>query len=177
MDLRLRRVTALGDRFGDAVTQVLIEQAKSHRLQRPGRGRNLGEDVDAVLVGLDHPLEAAYLTLDAAQPLEIVVFVLGIPVHGALPPRTCLPRPVTIPRHRILMRRNATAIAAGRVTLSRASVDQLPPASAVPSTLSSASTPLGSGRHRPSDSTRYAGACDRLGPQLRHHPSIQSARR
>src|SRR3954447_13186279 len=64
-------------RVDDTVGQVLIEQPQSHRLQRLRHRRDLGEDVDAVLLVLDHPLQAAGLPLDAAQPLEVVVLALG----------------------------------------------------------------------------------------------------
>src|SRR5215467_10505521 len=84
-DLGFRRVSALGYGVGDAVIQVFIEQAESHRLQRPRHRRDLGEDVDAVLVALDHALEPADLPLDAAQSREVAVFVLGVPVHGTPP--------------------------------------------------------------------------------------------
>ena len=57
----------------DAVRQVLVEQPERHRLQRLGHRGDLGEDVDAVLLLLDHPLQAADLALDAAQALEVVV--------------------------------------------------------------------------------------------------------
>src|SRR6266540_3716374 len=50
----------------DAAAQVLAEQLHRERLQRPGGGGDLGEDVDAVLVLLDHPLQPADLALDAA---------------------------------------------------------------------------------------------------------------
>ena len=41
---------------GDAVAKVLFEQAKCHRLQRSGGSGDLGQNVDAVLVVLDHAL-------------------------------------------------------------------------------------------------------------------------
>ena len=71
---------APGDGVGDAVPQVLVEQGDGHALERLGRRGDLGEDVDAVGVLVDHPLEAAHLALDAAQPLEDVV--LGVVVAG-----------------------------------------------------------------------------------------------
>jgi methyltransferase family protein len=67
-------------------------------------------------------------------------------------------------------RRNAAAIRAGRITLTRASVDQLPPPSVVPSTPSSPSTPSGSGPHRPSDWGSYAGG-SHLADASPSHPS------
>src|SRR6266700_2887215 len=55
------------------------------RLQRPGRRRNLGQDVDAVHVFLNHLLQAANLALDAAQPQEVSLLVRGVSVHADLP--------------------------------------------------------------------------------------------
>ena len=59
--------------------EVIVEEAEGDALQRPGRGAHLGEHVDAVLIVLDHPLQAADLTLDAPQALEIGVLVGGVP--------------------------------------------------------------------------------------------------
>ena len=57
----------------DAVRHVLVEQAEGDRLERLRHRGDLGEDVDAVLLLLDHPLQPAGLALDPAQPLEVVV--------------------------------------------------------------------------------------------------------
>src|SRR5262249_40432889 len=62
----------------------LFKQADRDRLQSFGRGCHLGEDVNAVLIFLDHPLQAAHLAFDPAQPLQIVVLVLGVSGHAAL---------------------------------------------------------------------------------------------
>ena len=43
---------------------------------------NLGEDVDAVLVFIDHAGDAADLPFDAAQALEVRLFVGGVTVLG-----------------------------------------------------------------------------------------------
>ena len=69
---------ALARGVDDAVGQVLVEQAERDGLERLGHRGDLGEDVDAVLLLLDHPLQAAGLALDPAQPLEVVV--LGVEV-------------------------------------------------------------------------------------------------
>jgi hypothetical protein len=45
---------------------VFLQQRQGERLQRLGRGGDLGQHVDAVLVVLDHPLQAPDLSLDAA---------------------------------------------------------------------------------------------------------------
>src|SRR5262245_53679499 len=69
------------------MAQVLIEQAQGDRLQRPCRRGDLGEDVDAVFVLLDPPLQPADLALDPAQPAEVVIFVLAVTLHAALRPQ------------------------------------------------------------------------------------------
>ena len=63
-------VVAGGDGAGHAVPEVVVEQAEGDALQRPRRGAHLGENVDAVLVVLDHPLQPADLTLDAPKRLR-----------------------------------------------------------------------------------------------------------
>src|SRR6185437_5895198 len=80
VELGLRVVAALGDGTRDAVTQVLVEQIQDDRTQGAVDGADLGEDIDAVLVLLDHPGDAAHLALDAPQPLGVVVLLLRIPV-------------------------------------------------------------------------------------------------
>src|SRR4029079_14211727 len=51
---------------------------------------DLGQDVDAVLLLVDHPLQATGLPLDPAQPLEDVVLVAEVARvshEGTIPPR------------------------------------------------------------------------------------------
>src|SRR4051794_2517750 len=67
-------------RLDDAVAEVLLEQPQRDGLQCLGHRRDLGEDVDAVLLVLDHPLQAAGLALDAAQPLEVLVLAVDVAV-------------------------------------------------------------------------------------------------
>lgn len=62
------------------MTEVLVEQPESDRLERLGRGGDLGEDVDAVGLVLDHPLQPAHLTFDALEALEIGLLVLVVEV-------------------------------------------------------------------------------------------------
>jgi hypothetical protein len=74
-------VAAFGHGLRNAVTYMFFEKANGNRLQRPGHGRDLGEDIDAVVVLGDHALQAAYLPLHAAQSFYVAVLVVGIPMH------------------------------------------------------------------------------------------------
>src|SRR5665647_1353309 len=71
VDLVVGDVTSDAYRIFDAGTEVVVEERESERLERLGDCRDLGEDVDAVLVVVDHLLQAADLALDAAQPVEV----------------------------------------------------------------------------------------------------------
>ena len=51
-------------------------------MERLGDRGNLGEDVDAVLVFVDHAGDAADLPFDAAQALEVRLLVGGVTVLG-----------------------------------------------------------------------------------------------
>ncbi len=82
LDLGLRVRPALLDGLGHAVAEMVLQQPDSDRLQRTGRCRYLGQHVDAVGVILDHPLQAADLALDTAQPLEVGILILGVSVHA-----------------------------------------------------------------------------------------------
>jgi len=73
--------SALLDGLGDAVPEMIFQQAECDRLQRPGHRGDLGEDLDAVDVLFHHALEAADLALDPPQALEVGVLVLGISAH------------------------------------------------------------------------------------------------
>ena len=87
----VRSRVAAGRRARDAVLQVLVEQVQADTLQRLADGCDLGEDVDAVGVLVDHPLQATDLALDAAQPGEDLLLVVGVSgcrVHAiTVPPR------------------------------------------------------------------------------------------
>src|SRR5215469_5719399 len=73
----------------DILTQVAAAtkalQPDRDRLQGLGGGCHLGQDVDAVVVLVDHPLQPAHLTLDPPQPLQVVVLPVRVPVRHATP--------------------------------------------------------------------------------------------
>src|ERR671913_1534780 len=54
----------------DAVLYVVLEQDGADLLQRRDDAGDLGQDVDAVVLLVDHPLHTAHLTLD---PLKAVL--------------------------------------------------------------------------------------------------------
>src|SRR5438874_437652 len=81
-DLGVRRLAAAGEGVGDAMREVLVEQLDGDRLERLGHGRDLVEDVDAVLVLVDHPLQAAHLAFDTTQPLVDRFLVVGVAGHA-----------------------------------------------------------------------------------------------
>src|SRR5680860_598491 len=70
-------------RVDHAVAHVLLEQAQCHGLQRLRHRRDLGEDVDAVLLVVHHPLQPTRLALDPAQALEVVVLAVDVAVARA----------------------------------------------------------------------------------------------
>src|SRR4051794_12854012 len=79
-DLLVRFATAGSGRLDDAMAEVLLEQAERDRLQGLRHRRDLGEDVDAVLLVLDHPLQSPGLALDAAESLEVLVLAVDVAV-------------------------------------------------------------------------------------------------
>src|SRR5207244_5755368 len=79
---RVRLVTR-SERTGDAVAHVAVEDLERERFERGVGRRDLREDVDAVAVVVDHPLDAADLALDAVQALDERLLVLRVSVaHG-----------------------------------------------------------------------------------------------
>src|SRR5687768_1447549 len=75
------RVAALDHGLGDAVADVAVEQPRRHRLEGAAHRRDLGEDVDAVPVVLDHGGDALGLALDAPEALEQIVLGKGVAGH------------------------------------------------------------------------------------------------
>ena len=65
----------------DAVAHVVLQQAQAHGLEGLGGGGDLGQDVNAVHVLLDHPRDTADLALHAPQALEVVVLGSGVASH------------------------------------------------------------------------------------------------
>src|SRR6185312_7776932 len=58
------------ERSRDAVVHMVVEDLERDALERRRGGRDLREDVDAVALVLDHPLDAAHLPFDAVEPLD-----------------------------------------------------------------------------------------------------------
>src|SRR5581483_2802346 len=54
-----------------AILQMVSHQGAAHRAQRLLHGGNLHQDIGAVSIFADQALQAAYLTFNAAQPLQI----------------------------------------------------------------------------------------------------------
>src|SRR6266576_5056072 len=68
-----------GKRVRDAVVHVVVEHLEREALEGGVHRPDLREDVDAVAVVLDHPLDTAYLPFDSVQALRqrrLVVSVL-----------------------------------------------------------------------------------------------------
>jgi hypothetical protein len=76
----LGQLLAVGGGGGtdDAVARVLAEQGQGDLVERRLGRRDLGEDVDAVALLLDHPLQAADLARDPPQPVLDLVLVVDV---------------------------------------------------------------------------------------------------
>ncbi len=84
LELDFGDLTALPGGISHTVHQVLGQQPQRDRLQRLGRRRDLGQHVDAVGVGLHHPLQTPYLALDPTQPGEQTVLAVDVTHHVGL---------------------------------------------------------------------------------------------
>ena len=62
---------------------VVVGQAQADALKGLGGRGDLGKHVDAVRVFLDHPLQASHLALDAPEPLEMILLVVGVSGHDS----------------------------------------------------------------------------------------------
>ena len=60
------------------MTDVIVEHLQAHALERRHCRSDLGQDVDAVPVLLDHPLDPTHLPLDAPQPLADRLLVVAV---------------------------------------------------------------------------------------------------
>lgn len=70
-DLLVGVCPTTGDSLGNAMLQVLVQQPQRDRLQPSRRRRDLRQDVDAVLVLVDHPSQSPDLPLDARQTPKV----------------------------------------------------------------------------------------------------------
>ena len=76
------RGVARGEGVGDAVVHVAVEDPEREALERGVDRGDLRQDVDAVAVVLQHPLDPAYLALDPMEPADERVLVGGVAVLG-----------------------------------------------------------------------------------------------
>ena len=71
-------LAVFGARAHDAAADVVLEDEEACCAQGGDDCRDLGEDIDAVLVVLNHPADAADLALDPAQAGEDLGLVVGV---------------------------------------------------------------------------------------------------
>jgi hypothetical protein len=90
-DLLGTALAVLGNGLRHAVAEVVFQEPERDRLQCPGDRRDLRENVNAVLILVNHPLQAAHLPFDAAQSPEVPDLVTGVAVQLAL--RSSWPTP------------------------------------------------------------------------------------
>lgn len=64
------------------VVSVVVEQSQGDLVKRGVDCGQLGQDVDAVAIVLDHALDAADLSLDPAQALEELVLARRVAARG-----------------------------------------------------------------------------------------------
>ena len=62
------------------MVHVVVEDLERQALERGVHRGDLRQDVDAVAILLDHPLDAAHLSLDPVQSADERVLALGVPV-------------------------------------------------------------------------------------------------
>ena len=63
---------------------MVLEHQKGQGVERGTQGRGLLQDVDAVLVALDHARDAAHLALDAREPAQQLGAILAVAVAEAV---------------------------------------------------------------------------------------------
>src|SRR6476646_1313501 len=83
LGLRSLRVTG-AHRIAYAVVDVAVQHPQPDLLERRRDGADLVEDVDAVALLLDHPLDPAHLALDPVQPLfeRVLLPAVSLPQTG-----------------------------------------------------------------------------------------------
>jgi hypothetical protein len=62
----------------EAVTDMAVQQSESDLVQRCSDCIDLGHDVDAVAIFLDHPCDASDLTLDPGETRQEFLFRCGV---------------------------------------------------------------------------------------------------
>ena len=58
----------------DTVAEVFVYEPDAHALKGFGDRADLGQDVEAVRIFPNHPLESSDLAFDAAESIEVVIF-------------------------------------------------------------------------------------------------------
>src|SRR4029078_9614292 len=71
-----------GERIRHAVVHMVVQHPERQALERGVHRCDLGEDVDAITVLLDHPLDSPHLTFDAMEPLHQRLLVVTV-LHRA----------------------------------------------------------------------------------------------
>src|SRR5579864_6962803 len=74
------------DRLGHTVLGVVGEQLEGDALECCPRRVDLGQDVDAIPILLNHLLDASHLTLDAPESRFDLLLVLGVTWHAWIIP-------------------------------------------------------------------------------------------
>lgn len=69
--------------------EVIVEQAEGDIFECPGDCGDLSEDVDAVAVLVDHPIDAADLAFEAPQTIAVLRLIADVPVDGRVAVASC----------------------------------------------------------------------------------------
>src|SRR5262245_3141965 len=77
---------AAADGVVDAMLDMVLEHLVLYLLEGGAHGLQLGEDVDAVALLIDHPLDAAHLAFDAAQARAAGCLCLRLHSLDTIPP-------------------------------------------------------------------------------------------
>src|SRR5690606_25787443 len=82
--LKCLLVIACSSRIEHAVLEVVVEKSRRNPLNGPRERTNLGEDVDAVLLLIDHARDPPRLPFDAFHALQILRLVFDIAVMSVM---------------------------------------------------------------------------------------------